>query len=67
MTQQSQGQCCINGKRVRPVTVVPSLDGEGQFGEGCWEPVVRVEIEGQFVVAAAQVLHKRMSSTDHSD
>ena len=51
---------------MRPVTVVPSLDGEGEFGEGCWEPVVRVEIEGQFVVAAAQVLHERMSSTDHS-
>lgn len=52
---------------MRPVTVVPSLDGEGQFGEDCWKPVVRVEIEGQFVVAAARVLHERMSSTDHSD
>ena len=33
------------------------------FGEGCWELVVRVEIEGQFVVTAAQVLDERMSST----
>lgn len=42
------------------------LDGEGEFGEGRGESVVRVEVEGQFVVTAAQVLDEGMSCTDHS-
>jgi Domain of unknown function (DUF4158) len=41
------------------------LDAESEFGEGCWDPVVRVEVEGQFVVSAAQVLDERMSCADH--
>lgn len=41
-------------------------DGEAEFGERCWDPVVGIEVEGQFVVAAAQVLDERMSDTDHS-
>jgi hypothetical protein len=45
------------------------LDGEGEFGEGCWDSVVgvkvKVKVEGQFVVSAAQVLDECMSCTDH--
>jgi hypothetical protein len=39
---------------------------EGEFGEGGWDPVVRIEIDGQFVVTTAQILDERMSRTDHS-
>lgn len=37
------------------------LDAEA----GCWDPVVRVEVDGQLIVSAAQVLDERMSFTDH--
>ena len=61
------GCCCISG---RAGTVGRGLvrcsDGEGQFGERCWDPVVGVEVNGQFVMTAAQVLDERMSCTDHS-
>lgn len=30
----------------------------GQFGEGCWEPMVWVEVSGEFIVAAADALHE---------
>jgi hypothetical protein len=40
--------------------------GSGEFGEECWESVVRVEVDGQLVVSAAQVLHERTSSADYS-
>ena len=49
--------------RQRPVCC---SDGSGEFGEDHQESVVQVEIEGQLVVSAAQVLDERMSSTDHS-
>ena len=61
------GCCCVSG---RAGTVGRGLvrcsDGEGQFGERCWDPVVGVEVNGQFVMTAAQVLDERMSCTDHS-
>jgi hypothetical protein len=41
-------------------------DGAGEFGEACGESVVRVEVKGQLVVSAAQVLDECVSSTDHS-
>ena len=40
-----------HGRR-RPVCC---SDGQREFGEGCWDPVVRVDVEGQFLVTAAQV------------
>jgi hypothetical protein len=42
------------------------LDGEGEFGKDCWDPVSRVEIDSQFVVTAAQILEESVSCTDHS-
>ena len=44
--------------------LVRRSDSKGQFGERCWDPVVQVEVEGQFVVTAAHVLDKRMPCTD---
>lgn len=45
--------------------VVCCSNGQCEFGEGCWESVVGVEVNGQFVVSAAQVLDERMSCADH--
>ena len=42
------------------------LDGVGEFGEGRREPVFRVGIRAEFVVAAAHVLDKGVSGADHS-
>jgi len=42
--------------------VASHSDGEGEFGEGRREPVARVEVGGEFVVAAAEVLRE----VDHS-
>lgn len=41
------------------------LDGEDEFGEGCWEPVARVDV-AEFVVATAEILHECVSDADHS-
>lgn len=41
-------------------------DGEGEFGEDGCEPVVRIEISGEFVVASAEILDERTPRADHS-
>jgi hypothetical protein len=35
-------------------------DGEGKFSEGCRKLMSRVDVGGEFVVAAAEVLHERV-------
>ena len=44
---------------------VLDLDSEGEFGEGGTEPMSRVEIRAEFVVAAAQILDERVPGADH--
>jgi hypothetical protein len=61
-----RGYCCVDGKRLRLFGWRPRLDGEGEFGEGRWEPMLRVESHVEFVVAAAEVLDECVSSTDHA-
>lgn len=39
-------------------------DGEGKFGEGCWEPMSGVDVKAEFVVAAAEVLHEGVPGAD---
>ena len=56
----------VDGKWSGRVTVAPRSDGEGEFGEGRGEPMVRVEVKGEFVVAAAEVLDEGVPRTDHS-
>ena len=40
-------------------------DGSGELGEGGGEPMLRREIGGELVVAAAEVLHEGVSGGDH--
>jgi hypothetical protein len=40
-------------------------DGAGAFGEERWEPMSLVNIYAEFIVAATEVLHERVSGTDH--
>jgi hypothetical protein len=61
-----EGHCCVDGKRVWLIGVVPRSDGEGEFGEGRWEPMLWVEFHAEFVVAAADVLDECVSGTDHA-
>jgi hypothetical protein len=42
------------------------LEGVGEFGEGCREPMARVDIDAEFVVAASQVLDEAVSGADHA-
>jgi hypothetical protein len=56
---------CVGGEQVEFFAVSLRLDGEGEFGEGCWEPVARVDV-AEFVVAAAEILHECVSDADHS-
>ena len=42
------------------------LDGEGEFGEGHHEPIFRVGIRAELVVATSEVLDEGVSGADHS-
>ena len=50
----------------RSAAIAPQLDGEGEFGEGRRQPIFRVGIRAEFVVAAAHVLNKSVSGANHS-
>ena len=41
------------------------LDGERQLGQGSCQPVLRINVGGQFVVAAANILDKGVTDADH--
>jgi hypothetical protein len=45
--------------------VLPRSDGACEFGEDRCESRLSVDIQSEFVVAAPEVLHKRVSGTDH--
>jgi hypothetical protein len=66
ITGEVTGAVALAGKWAQSPTVCVLLDGEGEFGKDCCDPVSRVEIDGQFVVTAAQVLDECVSCTDHS-
>ena len=57
--EQYRGRCALMEERARSTAACVLLNGERQVGEGSGEPVVRVEVNGQFVVAAAQTWHVR--------
>ena len=66
MTLPPGWDCCVDGEWVRLIGVVPRSDGEGEFGEGRWEPMLWVEFHAEFVVAAADVLDEGVAGTDHA-
>ena len=41
-------------------------DSVGELGDGCREPVPRVDVKAEFIVAAVEILDERMFDTDHS-
>ena len=45
--------------------LVAGSDGEGEFGERRRELAAWLDVGGDVVVAAAEVLHERMPSTHH--
>jgi putative transcriptional regulator len=45
----------------------PVSDGEGGFGKDRLEPAVGLGVVSEFVVASAQVLHERVSTTPPSE
>jgi hypothetical protein len=57
--------CCF-GEEYASITVdCDSSDGERELGERSREPMPRVNVGGQFVVAAANILDKGVAEADH--
>ena len=57
--------CCIQRGRVSVgCGRSPWSHGQGEFGEGIREAQVQGDVRGEFVVAAAKVLHERMAGRD---
>lgn len=51
--------CCVARKWSGLTAVAPKqvrLNGVDEFGEGCGDPISRVDVGGEFVVSAAEVL-----------
>ena len=60
-----RGHCCF-GEEYASITVdCDSSDGERELGERSREPMPRVNVGGQFVVAAANILDKGVAEADH--
>jgi hypothetical protein len=47
-------------------TAVLSSDGEDEFGESFGDPVPRIDVGGEFIVAAVKILDEGVSNADHS-
>jgi hypothetical protein len=63
--EQFGGHCCF-GEEYASITVdCDSSDGERELGERSREPMPRVNVGGQFVVAAANILDKGVAEADH--
>ena len=60
------GADALAGDKTRSTRETPCSDGEGKFGEDLWEPMLRIDIDFEFVVAAAEVLHEGMPCTNRS-
>jgi hypothetical protein len=55
--------CFVSGRQDTLDAGDPCSDGEGQFGEDRREPVLRVGVHAEFVVAAAEVLDEGVSGS----
>ena len=61
-----RGRHCCFGEEYASITVdCDSSDGERELGERSREPMPRVNVGGQFVVAAANILDKGVAEADH--
>ncbi len=59
-------RCCVVAWWASLGAAVPSSNGEGEFGEGVRDPMPRIDVGGQFVVAAVEILDEGMSCADDS-
>jgi hypothetical protein len=68
--KQRHGLCCVGAEEAggshRTPPLVRESDGEGKVGEGDREPMARIEVDGEFIVSAAEVLDEGVSGTDQS-
>ena len=55
------GSVALVGGRSEPTPKRRCSDRAGELGEGGREPMLWIDIHTEFVMAAAQVLHERMS------
>ncbi len=60
------GRCCVVAWWARFGAVVLSSDGEDEFGEGVRDPMPRVGINAEFVMAAVKILDEGVSRADYS-
>ncbi len=57
--------CCVeSGRPARDRSAPSRLDGAGEFGERGFDPTMRRCFDAEFVVAAADVLHQRVTAND---
>ena len=59
-----QGLLRSGGPGMHRLTQVRSSDRQSKFGEGCREAKAWRGVGGEFVVAAAEVLHERVAGGD---
>ena len=59
------GHCCVDEEGASVTVDCAGLDGERELGEGSCQPLLRINVGGQFVVAAANILDKGMADADH--
>jgi hypothetical protein len=57
--------CCVAEWWAGSAAVASQSDGECEFGESRWKSTLQIDLEAEFVVAAGDVLHERMSGGDH--
>ena len=50
-------RCCVVAWWARLGAAVHSSDGEDEFGEGLRDPMPRIDVGGQFVMTAVEILH----------
>jgi hypothetical protein len=62
--QVGQGRCCVQLGRAGLIAWEPRSDGECEFAEGRREAQLWRGVGGEFVVAAAKVLHERVAGGD---
>jgi hypothetical protein len=55
----------VGGTQTKFPVVLPRLDGGGEFGEDCYEPMPLVDIYAEFIVATTQVLHERVPGANY--
>src|SRR5829696_4175643 len=63
-TPTSEGVVALGRDKRAQAREVPRSDGQGEFGERCREAELCRNVGGEFVVAAAEVLHEGMAGCE---